>query len=358
MTIHRLSMLIKRDDVMKKKLTITIPPIIGRLHIAYPLCVIFNDSRTLSWFHSHYIQLTCNKFITPTHNNLDFCFFDKHMDFDAPDSYIESYPWLDFKIFKREELSNEPLNLMLFIIEQIDFNYCIEVRIDEFYLPNRRATNKKHFRHSILIYGYDLERKTLNTVGFDERMKFKEDEITFKQFQQAFFSLIIDNTDSYYTTFVYKLKKHGCYETNLTLIKNQLADYLASTNTTYTIKDINKVSNLVYGLQTYDYLIKYFELLKENKAVFDIRSLHILWEHKKCMRLRVDFLLKQSFLKQEDDTLSEFKVIESNSLISRNLMLKYSLTQNTDLLERIIEIVSSIKEREEGAVEKLISSFN
>ena len=83
------------------------------------------------------------------------------------------------------------------------------------------------------------------------------------------------------------------YEFDLNLVLEQIRDYIESNNTSEKFRMLDAPEDGIYGIETYCYLI---HCLLEQRNNFDLRLLHILWEHKKCMLNRLIYMENKGYL--------------------------------------------------------------
>jgi hypothetical protein len=141
----------------------------------------------------------------------------------------------------------------------------------------------------------------------------------------------------------------------LAVLLTELKNYLHS-KTDNDIINYN-YNNCAFGLETYDYLEIYFQLLAQevdNTRYDSIRTIHILWEHKKIMLQRLNFLHTQYNLKDIESVYPLFDDIEQKSKLLRHHLLKFTLTKDNNIIERFLLELKTIKKEEELAYEKLI----
>ncbi len=67
----------------------------------------------------------------------------------------------------------------------INKGYFISLVIDYYYLQGTSIYLKKHDTHEILIYGYDLNKKTFLIAAFLQYGKLNFGEMTFDDFEDA-----------------------------------------------------------------------------------------------------------------------------------------------------------------------------
>lgn len=337
---------------MEKNLPITIPPIIGYTIHAYPLSIILNYNKCLPWFYSNYIQLLCN---TEFKGNF-FDFFTLCCILEGNpwiDSIYPGIPWINRNSIEGYVIDQCNLDIHDLIINSINQSNYIVTFLDEFFTPNRTDYQRKHFFHENLIYGYNLKEKTYDILGFNDLRNFDKSKISFQALEQSVKSGIVNL--SYNPIKLLKVRSDFKYELDLELIRDLLLDYLNSNNSSRKLKMIkNPTENCVYGIKVYNEIVNYFQLFKNNSVQFDFRHLHILWEHKKCMLLRVKFISENYVSVGLDEVYSKYLVLERKCLLIRNLFLKYFIAKKPATIEKIILELNYISNMEQEIIPDLI----
>ncbi len=328
----------------EKNLPISIPPIIGYTIHAYPLSIIFNYNETLPWFLSNYIQLVC-----------DTCFKGVFFDFSVLpcilegskwiDSVYPGNPWLKRNSIEGYLLRNYNIEINDFVIESINQNNYVVLHLDEYYIPDTRSYKNRTFYHENLVYGYDLKDKTYNVLGFNGKGIFGNIRVSFDSFEEGVKSNFLYCPNGQIKLLSYN--EEYSYEMDLVLIRDQLTDFLDSQHTDNNYRTFRNPShNFVYGLAVYDGLIEYFRLLSESKVYYDIRPLHILWEHKKCMLLRMEYLLRLYPSTKLEEIYNQYQLVEKKCMIMRQYQMKYSISNKPELLDNIINTLKMVCEYE------------
>ncbi|MGI6668577.1 MAG: hypothetical protein ACOX4M_03895 [Acetivibrionales bacterium] len=321
------------------KLPLAKSPIIGLQYIAYSLGITLYDKGSLPWYYSNFIQL----FSGDT--------FNTAMDFYP--AWFDTNPWLEYHVFQKEIMKYGNINLHGFIKDCIDHKIYFCSAFDEYYVPCRAFYRNKHYCHDFLIYGYDTARKEYLLMGFNEKRLYKSTRITFAQFEEAFFS----GTAMPEYVHLVKRKEGFKYDFNLRLVCELLEDYLYRKNTSerYTNSIRGTVlTGLCWGLDVYKRLRKYFNSLICGNVLYDIRPLHILYEHKKSMVSRLKYMYENNYIDDCSYLYEGYKSLEKETIMLRNLQLKYSATSDKKLLDRIVDTLTKIEKKEEGLLEILI----
>ncbi|MCL5071400.1 MAG: hypothetical protein M1308_10970, partial [Actinobacteria bacterium] len=112
---------------------------------------------------------------------------------------------------------------------------------------------------------------------------------------------------------------------------------------------------LACGIDVYNEIIGFYSDFLDNKISFDLRPLHLLWEHKKVMLLRMSYMQNVKNIQGLSKILVDYSEIERKSLILRNKLIKYNISNNTDTLVDINKQLTELAEKEK---ELLYSFYN
>jgi hypothetical protein len=340
--------------MISKILPITRPPIIGYVVHAFPLSIIFNHNKCMPWFSCNYIQLICN---TKLKNNF-FDFFALCTATEIPwvNSIYPGIPWLNTYSIDNYTLIDCDININQLIINSLMRDNYMVCHLDEFFVPNRPTYQKEHYFHENMIYGFNNNKNEYDILGFDNKGIFNSTKISYAQFEQASIDLASKNHDLKFLS----LKNDFSYNLDLNCIINQLLDYLNGENSSsgYTILR-NPTRDFVYGTKIYNQLIKYLRLLYNNIGVSDIRPFHILWEHKKCMVLRIEYIMYsyKDTASTLEEVYTEYLTIERICFSIRSLFLKYTITSRIQIIEKIIPLLEDVFIREQKIIPRFITEL-
>lgn len=332
-------------------LPITTPPIVGLQYHAYSLSALLSYKKFYPWFYSHYIQVFCiddSEHITPYYNFYSINFWDNGIPYISCNHLTDQKTIIDNNI-----------DLTKLVMRYIDRKWYAYIEIDDFYIPFRRHYKKRHFSHDIFIYGYDTEKECFCTAGFNDNREYSYNSLSYEDFNESYIrnvgSMIdIDDGGNKFIRFFKILEEQDC-EFDVVLVKELITDYLNSTDTSKKLRIFRTPPcNRVYGLGTYDVLKRYLNSLMEGKAYYDIRPIHLFWEHKKCMVMRVKYMIENNIIKNGIPICGEFEEIEKKALFLRNNMLKYQVTRNKHIIEHMGNLLSEIRDKEQEGLSKLL----
>lgn len=321
------------------------PPILGYVHHAYPLTAAMAHKDFCHWFCSNYIQL-------------QYCLVDCTLNFFTyvicgNSIYI---PIVDYKLLDSEYLYKSGIKVIEFIVNSINMGYYVTMYVDEFFVPERISYKRRHFRHEVMVFGYNLEERILKIVGYTDMGVYSESNITFSAFEESYMSSISKQND----VILFKAKDDLSYQSSFDFdiknVKDLLQDYLLSRDTSDRLRIFgNPKKKHVYGLNIYKEIIKNFKsVITNNTQWCDRRILHLLWEHKKAMVCRIEYLIDNKYINNRNELLSVYNEIQNAALLLRNKALKFNVRKNTLLIEDMIDSLELMYKREKVAVENLL----
>lgn len=327
-----------------KELELVIPPIVGYQYVAYPLSTALVREEALPWFYSNFIHLYC-------HQDLE----EEQASRSVPLTfYGEDFmrcPWLITQKLEREFVLDTQPGIVEFLENSINSGYTVSLYVDEFYIPRRRVYRQMHYAHDILVYGYDDSKRVFFVLGYDEEMQFRKTLVPFHEMEQGFRHL--EWTDRYEEQiYLYKFNKAGSYSLDPAFIQESLEQYLSGRDISRPRRGTADPLDLAFGVNVYSALIRNMPTLVRKR---DIRPIHTLWEHKKTMGMRIDYLCGRQLLPPVFTGC--FRPIEERSLALRHVLMKYALTGDGALLDQGIDEMTSLMNSEKQILESVAEAL-
>lgn len=308
----------------------------------------YNNSLYYNWLFMNNIQI---------YGDIDHTFIplDLYYNLNKNWCYYVDNAIFDFDIDTFDILKDFGVSPLEFIRKIIDTNYYLEIDFNHDYIDCDDSNFiKKDMFHQILIFGYDDEKKVINVLAYSEGLMY-ECEVSYRYLE--------NNENGKYYTEVFRVIKYRpsseMYKFDREYVIDVLKDYLYGRNT------FRKVANLMTRGSESDGIvfgIKYYDLLLErgmDRLLSDIRIAHLLYEHKRCMKDRIEYMYNLNFL-TEQEYLCLFKQaedIEKTSFLNRNLILKNSIKSSEVCKTHIKENIVKIKEAEVNLYSNLIKSL-
>lgn len=111
----------------------------------------------------------------------------------------------------------------------------------------------------------------------------------------------------------------------------------------------------VYGFDVYERLLEYTTSLSDQSYV-DSRSYYAIYKHKELMKMRIEYLLENNYIRISC-LYDECLLLEKEASIILNLVIKYSLTKQQNILPIIIKKLKTMIDLEKETLIKLIQNL-
>lgn len=117
---------------------------------------------------------------------------------------------IEYNVITKKYLYLANIHILDILYTAINDGFYIYTHVDEFYVPYSSHTQKRHFFHDILIYGYNQNKKVIYTIGYGSDGEYSLREISMEDLTTAFYS------DKY------KQEEHNIFdESHIYLIKTE-----------------------------------------------------------------------------------------------------------------------------------------
>ncbi|BCJ94464.1 hypothetical protein acsn021_20330 [Anaerocolumna cellulosilytica] len=315
------------------------------LYNAYVESIISNLPGYEAWFHNNYIQLAYYK-----KNNISVLEYLSGSIFGCV-PMLKNKSYEDIMTLKQEDDKiHEKFQAW---IESGSYIYTF---LDEFYVPERSAYSKFNYIHDVLIYGYDTKRRVYMLTGYNYQAQYVKSEINFDNMIKAF------QNDS---PCLIEIQTNDInYSFNFDNFKTMLVEYRNGSNSRDTIEmylDMDSYNDTFYddkldhyayyGIQIYEGVLEYLSNMQIKEEDLDYRMFYLIYEHKKNMKLRMDYLIKVKNMRLADNIFDE---LINKSQLMLNVAIKYKMTFNPILLDNLKRYIWEIQEEEKKVLDKII----
>ena len=326
------------------------PIINGQAHHSYPLAIALSLEHNMPWFYNNYINLSW----VADGILLDFCYQAKLISDNVWNTY-KGISVLRTQIVNWNILSKCRLKMTDFLMNSIDSGQYVDLNVNEFYCPYSIAYKKTDYIHCILVYGYDSDAKLFNVLCYNKISKLSKETLTFKQIQDAFNSLLSVSTNELGADiYLISHRSNYCCPIDKELICQRVKDYLSGKNYYEQFRQFDSPPvGYLYGIDIYNGLLEYIKQIKLDENNFDLRIIHLLYEHKICMTKRVEYLQDHGYMVDGCHNDKEFNNLAENILTLKNLALKYNARKNVLLLDEIISKIETIRQLDNNAFKAL-----
>lgn len=345
------------ESMRAVQLPISNPPLKGFLRWAYTLSITSIHEETIPWYFSNFIQLSCKKTFLEDGRQFYFDFFrgkPNELNFNNPFLLTCS---VNYTILEFLPLDAWPQ----FFADQIRSGYYCVVFLDESRLSPAAAYQKWPFPHHLFLYGFDLDQAIFDASMFDHTGVYRNLQIPFTEFQDAVHSmrhLLKEGVTADHHTYFYKYEPHSPYPFDRTAAVDQLRDYLNGETHLNRI-NYNPDEEQAFGLKVYDYLQMYFDAVESNDSRLgdrsDVRHLHVLWEHKKMMSERIDYLVAEGIIPYDEELAAGYRDITKRAMKLRDQYIRHEIRADKDVFERLRLRFDQFRKEEPVLLQKLIA---
>lgn len=315
------------------------------------------------WIYNHFIQMRGSHYIG--------------YQWDAKDASMTFYPYAIhylspnmFDLCPFVEKNMIPKSLILgifrsfheFVIHAIDGGYYISSFLDQFFREDMRG--HYGFHHPTFIHGYDGGERIVYIADNFERGKYGTKKISYDQLDRAF-RLVPDDMWKY-GVYLYRVTS-AQYSFVPGYVKEQLMDYIASGNgICYLNRTVcpesfhdgsDYLNEVFFGVQCYDLLDHCFQAVIRQDDTYpskDWRSLVQLCDHKYLMRRRYQYMMENGYAAEDDVLLKDLEELEKECLIAQNMYIKYTVTDDIKIIERLRERIRKIRQMDIIVTENFI----
>ena len=319
-------------------------PITGLVDEAYPLVVALSSERPWAWFYSNYIQIVLKNDEQMGYNIRFYKTDHRGILWDTMN------PWIKYNIMNVRFLKDLGMGILDFVTRSIDSGYYVSVYLDRFYVPGVRNYQESHMTHEAMVFGYDTETRKIYLMEYAGGY-LSEFAIDFDEFIAAY-----ENSDltRYDAINLLRLDTERQYQFDLRNVYEQLEDYLLSRNTSNRYRNnSNPIGTpfVVFGMDAYKEVRR---LLDYDRLQNDYRVFNSIWEHKKVMTARVQYMMKRELAEGIGEFLPLCEGIENLSYLVKSQFMKYTVTQKPKALEKVYELFDDMVIREEALLRGLL----
>ncbi|MEK4365680.1 hypothetical protein MKX68_24870 [Paenibacillus sp. FSL M8-0212] len=343
------------------------------------VAIVSKHDQLKSWILARFIRIAYAK----DNEYFDFCngdyfdFYRCRTKYCDGRKYFLEYSNHDFLL--EEDVTNEILkdNLCDRIIEYIDKGSYVTMYLDHYYIEGSDAFSEFHRNHQAIIYGYDLENKQFYVADNFVRGKY----LTLKV---NFLNLLNARRSSEKIELKAVLKVSILAESRFTLdytdIYNTLVDYLSGMDRSnygiITHYDPSKTSQypylhhnfeydfhyntegFLYGHHTYKQFFKDIADSMEHGGKLDIRSYHLMCNHKAVIRALYALFIEDFGIVDHKELSQQFDDISKNCIMARTYVMKYNITADKHLLDKVEEIYKNLELSEKDAILAFLSELS
>ncbi len=200
---------------------------------------------------------------------------------------------------------------------------------NEKYIPAFSSYGQRDFIHPFLVNGCNRSKCSISILGYHRDGKYREISININDFYNAVTNC--KKNPNMFLMYFFRINKK---------FKGNHFDYK---------RFLRKIDDYINSDEACDYgigaNIKLVEYIKSCRDYVDIRYVYVFYEHKYFMLERLKYLKSISLLKNEQ-IIKEFEILVKICETLKPLALKYNITRQATIVDRMLEIINSINEEE------------
>lgn len=329
---------------MIRKLPVARPAAQGYQFYAYPLSILGTRPESKDWILSNYIQTAYDT--SAGSDDVSFCF------------YLHDHtasPWLQVVKLDRSWVGSHRGNVVDWVRDVVGEGYYVSLNLDEFHIEGREAFGRFTKIHDVLVTGIDDDRGIVHILGYNGEHLFREAEISQAGLRAAYESALELTDDD--RVHLFRMRENVDYGFDLDLVRRTLEEYLGGVNTSLHFSAIQEPWDRLYGMDTYGPLGKELETYLADRSFYVVRSLSVLWEHKRLMADRME-RMAQLYPEELRSMVVEARSIEVEARRLRNAMLTHRWREGrTDFAATAIPSLEKIAVRERRLITDCLSAM-
>lgn len=321
--------------------------------------ILGEDENAKKWIYSNYIQLRC--YNIPEYTSGDEILL---CDMMPGSSAMKECPYLIFSLITKPQIDSYCGDVIDFIVKTIDLGGYVYGAFDEARMISNVSVDYK-FAHELFIYGYNMDEEIFYVGDFTFKDKYAYTTVSFEAVKHGFNDLTAAEDhvlrDDYKGVHgLYVIQKNvdvKYYDVDKVLIKRTLEEYLGCKDTKDHFRMMrNRFTDTVFGVNVYESLKERVDKqLHREEPDFDIRALHIAYDHKVLMLDRLKYLMANEVIPFDQTMLDEYAQVVDDMLAARNLLVRISVTDEIEAGSRIAAYLDSAKEKDVAVLSKVVS---
>ncbi|MDR2044312.1 MAG: hypothetical protein LBQ15_08100 [Clostridium sp.] len=315
---------------------------------AHLLSILGGYEPAHGWIYSNYINLYSNKYLQES-SWADF-YFPKPYEL-RPSDHCE---WLTTQKLHRSLIKDHWGEFLEFLKYAIDHGWYLHLMLDYFHIAGSSHFESSHRIHDALLYGYDLNKGLIYACDFLIGTSYGSYSIPIQKINPAFDDGELSWNSDYLNGIVYLYRldpdrKDGFVIEN---VFRSMKRYLeASVLEYWDMYNFGNQKRIVFGKDYYGALSAYLRNQPEPEEL-DLRMFYLLYDHKKMMTRRFDYLTKSGFT--DPAILPSLSEIEGQCKTIVNLCLKYKVSRHIKEMNKISDFLKDAEEKEYEVLSKAI----
>ena len=314
------------------------------------------QENAMEWMFDNYINLMGSWHYQEKRSLLTFV--PKHAPalHDAALSAWMKCPFLEFHFVSHNFVRNKYENILEYIMYAIEQGYYILFNV----LQKNLSVRVGNRLHKTFVYGFDKNKKILYVADHYNHGKYALAELGFDEYLEAYEITYWNNNGNLLESGKEMIRENHLisiakpkefkYEFNLEWFKLQLKDYMNSTYSLYSTAVITEGEGYkrYFGISCYNLALDYLdELIKnDDESPKDWRVFTLICDHKKLLKMRMEFFQDRGVCNISNKEMEKYGMLLKSSEVELNLFLKYVISGDIKLLNKMQDMLMEMKEVE------------
>lgn len=281
-----------------------------------------------------------------------------------------NFLWLDFLesksyggLFDEKYLCHDELNelndVFDYMYETLMKNNYLVLVVDPYYIKKCCYYKNSHLPLQLLVRGIDMNNNVIDVIYANNNNNFLKQEVSFSCIHNGLFNMC-DEVRLRYSWIdkkrIVELHSKNNFVKTKQVIISDIRSYINSDDCIKKIRPEiihDYIDRYMFGFNACTGFIDELNLLLNDIFTIDYRFIHLLYEHKKLMYIRLNYLFsnENSLLLEKYNNVvllynKASNLFKKNTLIDSGLVTIYGQLKNKTIIAKIIELLNEANKKE------------
>lgn len=242
-------------------------------------------------------------------------------------------------------------NVVTSLREAVQDGWYVYAFFDEYHLPTREVHQIREYVHDALVHGYDSNRDVFLVNGYDDRNLLRSVWLKAEDVRRAFMSAM-EKDPAHARVVMYRPSRRRRFRCDLRVVERTVDEYLRGFNTSEHFAAAAPSRDFLFGLDSYEPLKDGLSRDFGDGEFYNIRNVQVLWEHKRLMVERIEFL--GELVPDTASVLPDLRAIESSASALKRSFLQHRYSGESVDRRAMSRMVDEIRELETRTLTRLL----
>lgn len=225
--------------------------------------------------------------------------------------------------------------------------YYINGLFDEYYIPVKKSYRRCHKMHDYILTGFDDQTKTFSSAGYILDSTYQKFTISYSDFYNS----IMKAQSFEKSCRIQKVNVNPNFNFKFDVMHfcDELYNYIKQP-----VLIINEPINGCHGLCSWKYIHDHILQVRDKTRTINMKHCRFIFEHRNLMLLSLNYLASTILSNPQINQISsEYRTFINDVTIMFNICLKYYVTSNTMLLDKLLSLIKQLYYQEHIILTKL-----